>query len=431
VRCLARAAFWSPTTGREQLNHIKLIGTISNMSHRVLYIVGAGLTKALEETGNRVPLMADFLATMASHIDDPVIARALVKYELNGWFDWPSTEYGRQLAARIESGEHQALELLAKEITRRPGENVEHLLERSLSSGRSPNFVADINRLFWKIGFRLRLDLLRRFAEFQARAGGQHQVLSFNYDLAFERALQDLQLWNPTTGYGIGTSAVSKSDLDRSFQHAREMGGRKTYTEDDVRRIAIGGEQWEAVPSPWLIIKPHGSLNWVHVWVRYGEPELSVIADADALVAYAEDTRLPSSILAGGQSGIPVSVLIAPPGAKRLATFDEYRLPALGMTPPEGWRSKNERLADMQVRALGDADEVFVLGWSMPSTDAYHESLIRVCVHQRRQKIRRLVVVNRGASVEYFARIREVFGNPDRTETFNDGFADFVEACGA
>ena len=88
-------------------------------------------------------------------------------------------------------------------------------------------------------------------------------------------------------------------------------------------------------------------------------------------------------------------------------------------------------MTDAQMKALGEAEEIFILGWSMPRTDAYHEGLIRVCSQHRRQKLSRLVIVNRSAPREYFTRVRAAFGDCGEVEAYNDGFADFLDAIGA
>jgi len=77
-----------------------------------------------------------------------------------------------------------------------------------------------------------------------------------------------------------------------------------------------------------------------------------------------------------------------------------------------------------EFEAIGAADEVFVLGYSVPRTDQDQWNLISRAVRGRNTKIRILTVVNFNASVEYFDDIRELF-QPQTTRTFNDGFAAF------
>ena len=109
---------------------------------------------------------------------------------------------------------------------------------------------------------------------------------------------------------------------------------------------------------------------------------------------------------------------IAPPGAKKL--FERAR----------GDR-RGETLVDHQRQAIREADEVFVIGWSVPRTDAYHEALVRVCCEERRAPVHRAVIVNHHAPIEFFAKVRSLLSHPTTIETYNEGFANFVACLGA
>jgi hypothetical protein len=183
---------------------------------QIVYLVGAGLTKALE-TSHRVPLMADFVSVMADHLDDPAIASAMAEFELSGWFEWPSTPTGIALAKRVRAGDISALLAFSRELKRRPSENIESLLVKA-NQAPSNLFISTVNRLFWRIGFDLNLDLLRRFLRSQdAIAGCTHVVTSFNYDLAFDRCLQELGIWHPSLGYGFRTDKLLRNEVEASF----------------------------------------------------------------------------------------------------------------------------------------------------------------------------------------------------------------------
>jgi len=82
-----------------------------------------------------------------------------------------------------------------------------------------------------------------------------------------------------------------------------------------------------------------------------------------------------------------------------------------------------------EVTAVGNADDAFVLGWSMPLSDDDQSCLIRYAVSLRDAPLQRVVAVNRNQPPEYFERVADVFGVPlERVEVWNDGFADYVDA---
>jgi len=85
------------------------------------------------------------------------------------------------------------------------------------------------------------------------------------------------------------------------------------------------------------------------------------------------------------------------------------------------------RLRQREEAALRNADEVYVLGWSMPSSDKDQIALIKRAVSARRRPLQRVVVVNRGAKENYFRRVAEVLGVPKRALVrYNEGLQDFL-----
>ena len=48
---------------------------------RIVYFIGAGLTKSLENGNRPVPMMWDFVSTMAHYLDDDVICTTMVDLE--------------------------------------------------------------------------------------------------------------------------------------------------------------------------------------------------------------------------------------------------------------------------------------------------------------------------------------------------------------
>jgi hypothetical protein len=384
---------------------------------QILYIVGAGLTKSLETSSAQVPLMADFVSVMSRHIEDPVIAQMLAQYEQRGAFEWPSTDVSTALAERVIAGDTSALSGFAQALRDRPGENIETMLESAISRDRktAEDFKRAINRVFCRVHTTLNLGLLRRFITHQDRTpNAKHRVISFNYDISVDVALQEVGLWHPATGYGFKVGYFSSSRIEA----AREEEARGEMPH-------VWSRNYEHDPeSRWLLLKPHGSLNWVWVFNRmsptYG---LSVVVNDNGTATYAGDTEIPGSIWAGPLGGVPFDIAIAPPGAKNLFTYS-----------PAGHVRGDPRgvaLAEHQHQAIREADQVFVIGWSVPKTDAYHEALVRVCCEERRAPVDRAVIVNYHAPIDYFAKVRSLLNHPTTIETYNEGFANFLGCLGA
>jgi hypothetical protein len=377
---------------------------------RILYIVGAGLTKSLE-TSAQVPLMADFVSVMSQHVDDQIIAQVLAEYEQRAAFEWPSTRASGALAARVLAGDASALPGFAQSLRNRPAENIEAMLEKVISRDQktADDFKRAINRVFWRVHPSLDLSLLRRFIAHQERvADATHRIISFNYDISLDVVLQESGLWHPATGYGFEIeSHISTSQMEAMREE--EAKGESPW---------LGFCHFEQRPdSRWLLLKPHGSLNWVWQYMRMGPFGLSVVLNDAGVVAYASDTEIPGRWHAGPMSGVPFALAIAPPGAKKL--FDTHR----GDT-------RGETLVERQRQAIREADEVFVLGWSLPKTDEYHEALLRACCYERRWPLDRAVIVNCRAPIEYFHKIRSVLGEPTNLDTHNEGFANFLTSLG-
>jgi hypothetical protein len=378
---------------------------------RILYIVGAGLTKALQQTA-QVPLMADFVSVMSHHLDDPVIAEILARYEQDGVFQWPSTTTSVELAKRILHGDTDGLVDFGNALRNRPSENIETLLEDAIKRGPDVAnlFKRAINRVFWRLHSSLNLDLLRRFVAHQTQlTDTEHHVISFNYDLSLETVLQESGNWHPATGYGLSfPDFLDPSEIE------------KTRAEE-----AVGGEprlrakMFPTLPSSqWRLLKPHGSLNWVWSYMRLGPLGLNVVASENGGIAYASDITIPGSWRAGPVSLVPFGFAIAPPGAKNL--FEQR-------TADRGDR-RGELIAQLQHEAIRRADEIIVIGWSLPLTDAYHAALLHVCCEERRRSLERAVIVNFRAPIDYYIRLKTVLSGPRVMEVHNQGFASYVDS---
>lgn len=80
------------------------------------------------------------------------------------------------------------------------------------------------------------------------------------------------------------------------------------------------------------------------------------------------------------------------------------------------------------MQAIADADQVYVLGWSIPATDLDQGSLISAAVAKRKNALERVTVVNLGESPEYYSRIGRLFNvRNESIRIYNAGFSQFVE----
>ena len=126
--------------------------------------------------------------------------------------------------------------------------------------------------------------------------------------------------------------------------------------------------------------------------------------DADLKIRYWSSPKTFNYISRADDLARAVEILIAPPSPRKPQIM--------------------QQAISEEFEAIGAADEVFVLGYSVPRTDQDQWNLISRAVRRRKTKIRILTVVNFNASVEYFDDIRELF-QPQTSRTFNDGFAAF------
>src|SRR5579863_847150 len=103
---------------------------------RILYFVGAGLTKALALPTRPVPAMFDFISISAEYIDDDVILTTLAELENSEPYPyaWISAE-ARSLAPLLvgpnRTSDPAVRSAFARALRERPGESIEDLLDRT------------------------------------------------------------------------------------------------------------------------------------------------------------------------------------------------------------------------------------------------------------------------------------------------------------
>jgi hypothetical protein len=367
-----------------------------------LYFIGAGLTKSLELT-RRVPLMMDFVPVLADYcLNSDVVLNALVQMEIGRVYETACDDclsLAEQIGRDVPAADRAIRDRFAALVRSRPPESVEALLERVESTkpdtvaaayahGLPALFRYAINDLFSTIGWDLNLDPLIRFLKrkFAEDASRTHVFVSFNYDLALDRAIElaSDRDWQPQGGYGF------------EFPF---------YITDNSTACAAG-----PLPrsSPRIqILKPHGSLNWLRRRDHAGSMVLPLSEKMELRYwAIADPCH---AINFPGQSGSPdfrsanVEILITPPSPTKVPVIDSVR--------------------SAECDAIKSADEVFVIGYSMPTTDRDQWSLISGVVGKR--EVSKLTVVNYNAPAGYFEGLRSLF-QPLCFRKFNGGFAEFA-----
>jgi hypothetical protein len=168
-------------------------------------------------------------------------------------------------------------------------------------------------------------------------------------------------------------------------------------------------------PGPFAprVIKPHGSLNFI-------------------LPVEVPSRHTPNGLaLRKGPVEIPRT---ADGGVCYLSGEDDGKEPYI--VPPSPFKGQAaaspatplDTLRDEEARAVANANEVYVLGWSLPETDLDQAVLISTAAAKRKNAFERVTVVNLGGPPAYYSRIGSIFNVKDESiRIYNAGFSQFVE----
>lgn len=421
-------------------------------TRKIVYFAGAGLTKSLEKSGKPIPLMYDFVRVMADYVrheGEDIILTTLAELENAGAFQATSPEAQRlakSVVGQNRDTRQETRDAFRRAFCDRPSESIEDLLLRALelatgmpesdgeaalrkssAASAAGRFGYAINRLFaYWIGWEVDCCPLERFLRSQFASfpldvdrGNYHTFISFNYDLILDRTVQRIardrfehECWVPSTGYGfpieffVDEEPVPAQNGFQSYPHGRQY-----------------------PPMPCInveILKPHGSLNWLvphkdHKVVEYGVAlndgpvftPLTQNGGVDYWRSYNScDNLVYERANAPNCPGEHIGICVLPP-------MPPAKQPVLGFL--KSTRCKEEA-------AVRDADDFYILGWSMPKTDRDQLELIKGAIAARKRPIERVVVVNWGESPEYFSYVQETFGVAESNlEKHNVGFRDFAE----
>jgi hypothetical protein len=407
----------------------------------ILYMVGAGSTKALGRPARPVPAMFDFISTCAEYIDDEVVLTTLTQLEKYRPYPyvWHSPAATRladalnQQRQRNGTTDHAVRQEFAQALRQRPSESIEALLDCADSNKENaPSRDADdaeerfrfaIRRIFTLIGWDVQWSPLVPFLNRQFALGDTyHTFVSFNYDLVLER--------------GIQLVAEGRFDVARmyGFPIKWQATGDPLFANGGSGAVPVRPLRDSGVDNRFSVLKPHGSLNWlvpikshVHQSARdewsLGKTVIVVLGEsgvlqylpyrssAGYLLQGSEAVRLPDELspeVEGATMGAE-PVIVTPRGAKR----------------PD--RQFLRDVTEREEAAIRGADEVYVLGWSMPRNDADQECVIRSMIRRRARPLQQVTAVNFHAGPDYYARVQDVFGIERRNlRMHNEGFREFA-----
>jgi hypothetical protein len=234
--------------------------------------------------------------------------------------------------------------------------------------------------------------------------------VSFNYDLILESSLQKVSAeWQPETGYGFGIPFYVTEDLPQTEVEA----GTLNYVRAEP---SIGGRTAESI----TVLKPHGSLNWlvpyeapyVHTQqgVKFLDSPPILPLTIERSIRYWCSRHNFQYVALPNEMPSEVGICILPPSSAKRSELSFV---------------KASRRAE--ATALAEADEAFVIGWSVPETDIDQADLIERAVGDRRTPFWSVTVVNWNAPTTYFDRIARLFQvDSGRLNVYNSGFVDFA-----
>lgn len=349
--------------------------------------------------------MDDFVSVAADYMERDgagVIFTSIRALEECGCFRWP-------MPVPNQNASSDEIRAFANVLRRRPAENIERLLAVATGSQRilATRVRYLINRLFALLEWNVDDTELRRFLAAQfARRDASHALITFNYDLFLDRAVQEMvPSWSIANGYGITISGCIHDDPDAEPPGPNVLSVIAPASDANI-----------------VILKPHGSLNWLvpladelpmgEIGLLFADHPPVVPLRHDGRLRYCKATSNFQYLYPVNDNPMDVLPAIIPPVKKKNAGLPLF-----------------VELQSAERTALEGADEIFIIGWSMPSTDSNQVDLIVEAVAKRRTPLQQVTIVNRGEDPSYFSRLADIFGVPSSSlRIFNDGFADFVAA---
>jgi hypothetical protein len=201
--------------------------------------------------------------------------------------------------------------------------------------------------------------------------------VSFNYDLLLEHAIEKCvgPRWDPAVDYGVPFDHWLESDPVESPARAGTMQPAQASRLEPSR----------ASDGTVTVLKPHSSLNWIRLGGSGpgGEATESLVLPltSDRKIRYYCSTHPWQFIQTPSELPRAADLRIVQPTSRK--RVDQDLLQAV---------HERER------QYLNEADEVLVLGWSMPDSDSDQNELIRSTISGRHNPLEWVTVVNKGAT---------------------------------
>jgi hypothetical protein len=331
---------------------------------KTVFVLGAGFTRAFLP---RAPLRTDDYggADLVRRLQGYPHARRILLQELQRGGD------GRlnieRLLTRLDGGMPYDPDCDATAEVRLLAAELMQALVRRIESAKSGTLHRD--------------DLLS-FAQGCLQAG--NTCVTFNYDDIFDRALYDASCagtngWHPDTGYGFVLPSSA---------------------------TCVRAGTLRTLPAPLLLLKLHGSLNWR---LKLGAPASAAM---DALVHHEDWSADASS-----------AARLDPEQVERHLAPGRFIVPPVFATTAVNDRPILGRLWTLAHQALGQAERVVFLGYSMPAADVAAAFLFReACGDLRPAQVEVVTLAPSEAQrCEIRAAYRQVFPNlPDAQLAFQD-----------
>ena len=268
--------------------------------------------------------MIDFVSVMADYLHDYIILATMVELEIAGLYEWKSNR-ALQIAQNgykdVQSWTLKMRSEFRRALKDRPRESIEDLLERwdghrsrgtpnSYARSSPQNFRYAINRVFYLIGWDLNWHPLDRFLDRQFQSADSHTFVSFNYDLFLDRSIEKHSTdWNVQNGYGFEIGYFLDTEPPPSKDGFVELVKAKPLPVEPRAKV--------------LILKPHGSLNWLGIErqpVQHGPggtlfedlPPI-VFLPAPGEIDYFGSRETFKRVSVGADCGVSVEPYIVPP----------------------------------------------------------------------------------------------------------------------
>jgi len=251
----------------------------------------------------------------------------------------------------------------------------------------------------------------------------RHTFISFNYDLVLDSCVQTQGKlsWNVKAGYGFTVDRfITPLGAVEHMKQFEEQGG--AFSMLSTNRLDCAAN----VDALVTILKPHGSLNWL-----LGFKENYNFLDAVPILCLEAD----QSITHYDRFDCQHLQLKDDIGGD-LSEESVWSNAGPYLIPPTDSKSSNlqfvKGIRDQESQAYATADEVYVIGWSMPLTDRNQVELIRKCIEERRRPLERVVCINYKARTGYYDDVAQVFGVGDSQLVNHDsGFCQYVDTNGS